>query len=58
VLLGYLVVMLGLVEQHAPIAGLSAILVALFEFSLGLWLVFKGFNAQAVARLSEPKPKN
>jgi hypothetical protein len=32
-------------------AGLSAILVVLFEFSLGIWLVVKGFNYSAEASL-------
>lgn len=50
-LVGYFAVMFGVIEQRAPTAGASAIGVALFEFSLGLWLVFKGFNAKAVADL-------
>jgi hypothetical protein len=50
-LVGYLAVMFGLVEQHAPLAGLSALPVALFEFSLGLWLIIKGFNGEAVTSL-------
>lgn len=50
-LLGYLAVMTGLVGQHDPIAGLSALLVAAFELSLGIWLIVKGFNAQAVKAL-------
>lgn len=50
-LIGYFAVMFGVIEQRAPIAGASAIGVALFEFSLGLWLVFKGFNTKAVADL-------
>jgi hypothetical protein len=33
------------------LAGLSALPVAAFEFSLGLWLVVRGFNPQAVAEL-------
>ena len=52
---GYLAVFFGLLGQHAPLAGLSALLVALFEFSLGLWLVFKGFNREAVATLESKK---
>ncbi len=48
---GYLAVMLGLVHQHSSLAGLSALLVAIFEFSLGVWLVVKGFNPEAVAAL-------
>lgn len=47
-LAGYFAVMFGVVGQRAPLAGLSAIPVALFEFSLGVWLVVKGFNASAI----------
>lgn len=54
-LVGYFAVLFGLVDQHAPLAGMSAIGVALFEFSLGLWLVFKGFNPEAVAVLDSKK---
>jgi Domain of unknown function (DUF4386) len=43
-LAGYLAVMFGLLGLHAPLAGLSAIPVALFEFSLGVWLVVKGLR--------------
>jgi hypothetical protein len=50
-LLGYLAVMTGLLDQHSSAAGLSSIGVAVFEFGLGLWLTFKGFNAKAVAAL-------
>jgi hypothetical protein len=50
-LVGYLAVMFGLVGQHAPLAGLSALPVALFEFSLGVWLIVKGFNPDAIAFL-------
>ncbi len=50
-LIGYLAVMFGLIGQHAPLAGLSSIPVALFEFSLGIWLVVKGFNPQSMVIL-------
>src|SRR5437763_12019371 len=43
-LAGYLAVMFGLLGQHAPLATLSSIPVALFELSLGVWLVVKGFQ--------------
>jgi hypothetical protein len=49
---GYIAVLFGLVGQHAPLAGLSAIPVALFEFSLGVWLTVKGFNPSAITSLS------
>ena len=48
---GYLAVLFGLIGQHAPLAGLSALLVFIFEFSLGIWLVVKGFNPSATAEL-------
>jgi hypothetical protein len=50
-IVGYLAVLFGLIGQHSPLAGLSALPVALFEFSLGIWLVVKGFNPKAVATL-------
>ena len=54
-LVGYFAVMFGLIGQHAPLAGMSAIPVALFEFSLGIWLIVKGFNPAAVAALDSRK---
>src|SRR5437588_226175 len=47
-LAGYLAVLFGLLGQHAPVAGLSALPVALFEFSLGVWLVVKGFQPSPI----------
>ena len=47
-LAGYIAVMFGLIGQHAPLAGLSALPVALFEFSLGVWLVVKGFKPSPI----------
>lgn len=54
-LLGYLAVLSGLIGQHDSLAGLSALPVALFEFSLGVWLVVKGFDPKAVATLESKK---
>lgn len=48
---GYLAVLFGLIGQRGPVAGLSALPVAVFEFSLGVWLVVKGFDPEAVAAL-------
>src|SRR5256884_3515241 len=45
---GYLAVMFGLLGQHAPLAALSSIPVALFELSLGVWLVVKGFQPSPI----------
>jgi len=53
-LVGYIAVLFGLVGQHAALAGLSALLVAVFEFSLGVWLIVKGFNPSATNELLSP----
>src|SRR5664279_597523 len=50
-LVGYLAVLFGGIDQHGVLTGLSALLVAVFEFSLGIWLIVKGFNPDAVAAL-------
>jgi uncharacterized protein DUF4386 len=47
-LASYLAVLFGLLGQHASLAGLSAIPVALFEFSLGVYLVVKGFKPSPI----------
>jgi hypothetical protein len=36
--------LLGLIVQTNPLAGLAALPVALWEFSLGVYLVVKGFK--------------
>ncbi len=56
VVLGYLAILFDVVDQHGPVAGLSALLVAVFEFSLGIWLIVKGFDNDAVTAL-EHKPQ-
>jgi hypothetical protein len=56
-LVGYFAVMFGLVGQHDALPGLSAIPVALFEFSLGIWLITKGFHPSAVSSLSNKSKK-
>jgi hypothetical protein len=48
---GYLAQMFDLAGRSGAVAGLSALPVALFEFSLGVWLIVKGFNPQAAAEL-------
>lgn len=54
-LVGYFSVMFGFTGQHDAFPGISAIPVALFEFSLGLWLIIKGFNPAAISSLSPKK---
>lgn len=44
---GYIAVLFGLVGRLSPLATLTAVPVALFEFSLGVWLIAKGFNPSA-----------
>lgn len=43
-LIGYFAILFGFIDRVSPMAGLSAVLVALFEFSLGIYLIFKGFK--------------
>ena len=38
----------GVVDNHSAGAGLAAMLIALWEFSLGLWLTFKGFKPSPI----------
>ena len=48
---GDIAVLFGLIGQHASSTGLLAIPIALWEFSLGVWLVVKGFKPSAVTAL-------
>lgn len=48
---GFLAVFFGVIEPQSSLAGLAAIMVALFELSLGLWLAIKGFSTSAAAKL-------
>ena len=45
---GDVAVLFGVIDQHAPLAGISAIPIALWEFSLGVYLTVKGFKENAV----------
>ena len=47
----WLVALFGVIGPQNLPSPLGAILVALFEFSLGIWLVVKGFDPEAVAVL-------
>jgi hypothetical protein len=49
--IGYLAVLSDTIGQHSGLAGLFALPVAVFEFSLGVWLIVKGFDPNAVAAL-------
>ena len=54
-IIGYLAVMFDATGQRSPLAGVTALPVALFEFSLGVWLVVKGFDPEAVAALDDER---
>ena len=43
--------MFGLIAQTSPAAAALAAPIALWELTLGVWLVVKGFRPDAVARL-------
>jgi hypothetical protein len=47
----FLAVMFGLIGRLAPLAALSALPVFIFELSLGIWLIVKGFNPSAATEL-------
>lgn len=42
--MGYFGVMFGLIERNSPLSGLSAVLVAFFEFTLGIYFILKGLK--------------
>src|SRR5256886_13088030 len=48
---GDLAVLFGLIGQHAASTGLFAIPIAVWEFSLGVYLVVKGFRPSAITAL-------
>jgi hypothetical protein len=50
-LVGYLAMLFGAAHQGGTVAGLTALPVAAFEFSLGVYLVAKGFRPKVVAAL-------
>jgi len=45
-------ILFGLYEQVSPVAALTAIPETLWEASLGIWLIVKGFNPSALASIS------
>jgi hypothetical protein len=47
----FLAVMFGVIGRQAPLAVLAALPVFIFELSLGIWLIVKGFNPSAIASL-------
>src|ERR1044071_3395732 len=49
---GFLAVVFGVIGPAAPLRALAALPVFLFEISLGIWLIVKGFNPSAFASLA------
>lgn len=47
---GYLLVMFGVVDRISPVAALSALPVAVFECSLGIYFTIKGFKASPIIK--------
>lgn len=50
---GYLGIMFGVIDRISPQAGLSALMVAVFEFSLGIYLVVKGFRPSPITSVND-----
>jgi hypothetical protein len=48
-IVGYMAILFGVIDRISPLAALAAVPVAIFEFSLGIWLVVKGFNSTPAA---------
>src|SRR5439155_1418219 len=53
---GDIAVLFGLIGQHAPSTALAAIPIALWEFSLGVWLVLKGFKPSPILSGDTQRP--
>lgn len=49
---GYLAVMFGFIDRISPLAALSALPVAVFEFSFGIYLTVRGFKPSAITNKS------
>jgi hypothetical protein len=45
---GYIATMFGYIDRFSPWAGISALPVAVFEFSLGIYLVVNGFRKSSL----------
>jgi Na+/H+ antiporter NhaD/arsenite permease-like protein len=48
-IVGDILVLFGYIGQHDPSTALFAVPVALFEFSLGIYLIVKGFKSTVTA---------
>ena len=47
----FLAIFFGLIDQVSPLSGIATAPVAVWEFSIGVWMLVKGFNPTAVAAL-------
>jgi len=50
-IVGYLAILFGVIGQDAPLRALAALPVFVFELSLGIWLIVKGFDPSAASEL-------
>lgn len=50
----WLAILLGVIEAVSPVAALAALPIAVWEFSLGVYLTIRGFRAVPI--LSGPEP--
>jgi hypothetical protein len=57
-IIGWFAIMFGAIGQHDSATGLFAFPVAIFEFSLGIWLIIKGFNPKAIADLEKTSSRD
>jgi hypothetical protein len=57
---GYLAIMFGVIDRISPLTGWSALPVAVFEFSLGIYLVVKGYetNSKLFAETESSSPNH
>ncbi len=54
---GYIAVLFGFIDRISPLAALSAVPVAVFEFSLGVYLLVKGFKPGSALLMQNEKPQ-
>jgi len=52
---GYIAILFGFIDRISPLAGLAAVPVAVFEFSLGVYLLVKGFKPGSALLMQNEK---
>ena len=51
-------VLFSVIDRISALAAIAALPIALWEFSLGVWLTVRGFNSEALASLEARAPKH